>query len=448
MDTPSEAEVRRRLAAADATYEPFAPFSAWAHEPVGLGSWDDAAARLAEVRVRSSAEGVQVALDEVLRAAAVDTGAIEGLYAADRGFTHSVARHLISLDQAEAQAGPGFRRNFEAQLAGFERAVQLARGEEVITEAALRELHRVTCAGQDAYRVLTPVGWADLALPLGAYKTHPNHVQVGDGSFHAFAPVDRVPDEMHRLVEEMRSPSFLSAPATVQAAFSHHAFVSVHPFADGNGRVARLLASVWLLRAASIPLWVEAAERPRYIDALDAANRGDRIPFLRFVVAASLGLLREMALVIDTPPRPADPDVAETVAEEAAAAIAAEMQGLLGDLQGAFIVHPAPVTGPAPGDVWIPERATVALQGSPPGFPGVSSRGIAVGVAPGADDADRFCVLVFDRPSDGLLLREERLEAHTLLPRISPAGRRRLVQIAQLTMREAEVAHEDGRRGR
>lgn len=437
MDERSEDEVRRQLAAADAAYEPFAPFSEWAAEPVGLGSWDDAVARLADVRSRTPVEAVRAALGEVLRSAAVDTGAIEGLYAADRGFTRSVARNVISLDQAEAEAGPGFRRNYEAQLAGFELALHLATGDEVITEAAVRELHRVTCAGQDTYRVLTSVGFQALTLPLGAYKEHPNHVELADGSLHAYAPVDRVGEEMHRLVTEMRSAEFLSAPAVVQAAFTHHAFVAIHPFADGNGRVARLLASVWLLRAASIPLWVETTDRARYLDALVAADQGDRQPFLRLVTSLSLSLLRDLSVVIETPPRHLIDDSEDEAVEAAADVLAAEVQTAVGGVRSALVIHPASVVVPIPDGVRVPARASFVFGGVAADDQRANQRAVVVGVSRDSDDLSRFCVLVFDKPLGGRLLRREDLRADDLLPGPSPAGRRRLANVARLVAAEA-----------
>lgn len=439
MDDVADEEVRRQIAAADAAYRPFAPFSEWAAEPVGLGSWDDAAARLAEVRERTPVEAVRSALDEVLRAAAVDTGAIEGLYTADRGFTLSVARNVISLDQAEVEAGLGFRRSFEAQRAGFQRALQLATGDEVLSEAALRELHRVTCADDATYRVLTPAGVQERTLVLGAYKTEPNHVQLAAGTFHAYAPVDRVTDEVHRLVEEMHSPEFRAAPVVVQAAFAHHALTAVHPFADGNGRVARLVASVWLLRAASIPLWVETTDRDSYLDALSAADEGDRQPLLRLVTSLTLRLLRGLRVAVETPVEPSGPSAEESAAEAAAGVLAAEVQAALGAERSAFVVHPAPVTGPAPDGVWVPTRATVALEGTPTGFSGPSRRGLAVGIDHRADDLSRFCVLVFDAPFDGRLIRREDLEVDDLLPEMSPSGRRRLTDLARLVVAEARA---------
>lgn len=434
VNTPSDAEAAQRLEQADAAYQPFAPFSAWTAEPVGLGSWDHAATRLVAVRQRTPVEEVRAALDEVLRAAAVDTGAIEGLYAADRGFTLSVARNMISLDQAEVEAGIGFRRSFEAQLAGFELALQLATGDEVVTEAALREVHRVTCAGQDSYRVLTPAGVQERALRHGSYKADPNHVQLADGSFHSYAPVDRVPEEMHRLVTEMRSEAFLAAPAVVQAAFSHQAFTAVHPFADGNGRVARLLASVWLLRAASIPLWVEIADRERYFDALGAADRGDRQPFLRLVTSLTLSLLRELVVAVEDPGPPTGSSLEVRGAVHAADVLAEEVEGAA---VGLGRVHrPSPVSVPAPEGVDVPRGATFGYTGARGATGGVV---LAIGIDQRADELSRYCLLVTPVRDEHFTERRESFSKDELIPELSRAARRRMAVLARMVVAEGQI---------
>jgi len=58
------------------------------------------------------------------------------------------------------------------------------------------------------------------------------------------------------------------------AAMVHFEFVHIHPFIDGNGREARLLMNVVLMRAGYPPCYVLNAERRRYIDALEAAHKG------------------------------------------------------------------------------------------------------------------------------------------------------------------------------
>jgi Fic family protein len=51
-------------------------------------------------------------------------------------------------------------------------------------------------------------------------------------------------------------------------AHLHLGFVHIHPFWDGNGRMARLLANLPLLRSGHLPLVIDVSERKRYIDTL------------------------------------------------------------------------------------------------------------------------------------------------------------------------------------
>ncbi|MGL5866870.1 MAG: Fic family protein, partial [Dermatophilaceae bacterium] len=61
------------------------------------------------------------------------------------------------------------------------------------------------------------------------------------------------------------------------------AFVRIHPFADGNGRVARALASVFTYRRPGVPLVVFADQKDIYLDALEAADSGRPEAFVNFV---------------------------------------------------------------------------------------------------------------------------------------------------------------------
>jgi hypothetical protein len=68
----------------------------------------------------------------------------------------------------------------------------------------------------------------------------------------------------------------------VHAAWLHHRFTQIHPFQDGNGRVARALATIVFLRAGWFPLTIRdvAEERSRYLNALEAADEGDLLPLV------------------------------------------------------------------------------------------------------------------------------------------------------------------------
>jgi hypothetical protein len=88
---------------------------------------------------------------------------------------------------------------------------------------------------------------------------------------------------MDRLVGELRSSKFAAAHPVLQAAYAHYAFVAIHPFADGNGRVSRALASAYLYRRPGVPLVIFAYQKDDYIDALEAADAGVPDDFIRFV---------------------------------------------------------------------------------------------------------------------------------------------------------------------
>jgi len=92
---------------------------------------------------------------------------------------------------------------------------------------------------------------------------------------------------MQRLVEEMRSEAFLAAHPVMQAAYAHYGLVVVHPFPDGNGRVARALASTFTYRAISMPIMILSEHKSAYLDALEAADDGDYQQFVDFMLGRS-----------------------------------------------------------------------------------------------------------------------------------------------------------------
>ena len=185
----------------DAAYKPFPTFEAWASEAtVDIVRWERYNSSL-----NNAPKGPEVldrALQIAKRAAALDTGAIEGLYEVDRGFTYSVAVEASAWEVALAQKGERVRPMFEAQLHAYDYVLDLATKAEPISEAAIRALHEEVCRAQDTYRVMTAIGPQEQALPKGQYKILPNHVRTRKGTDHSYAPVDVTPAEMARLVGE------------------------------------------------------------------------------------------------------------------------------------------------------------------------------------------------------------------------------------------------------
>lgn len=310
MNEPNGALSEDELRQLDAGYEPFPSFEDWlTRNHVDEEEWSAFREIIRIRREELSDEALGHARQFVIRAAAVDTGAIEGLYKTDRGFTFTVAQQAPHWEKGLAERGPLAPALFEAQLRTYELVLDAVTKARPVTEAWIRRLHEELCSPQETYLVHTPVGPQLHPLPRGEYKRYPNHVRQRDGIPHAYAPVDRVADEMHRLVAELQSERFQAAHPVLQASYAHYALVVVHPFADGNGRVARALASTYFYRELSLPLVVLDEQDSEYFDALAAADGGDWQPFVSFIAARGIDAvqLADDELSMDSA---ATPDVA------------------------------------------------------------------------------------------------------------------------------------------
>ena len=76
-----------------------------------------------------------------------------------------------------------------------------------------------------------------------------------------------------------------SAPSTPEAAFEgHFRLTAIHPFSDGNGRAARLLMNLMLIRGGYPPVTVRLEDRKIYLDTLERGSLADDLgPFLSFM---------------------------------------------------------------------------------------------------------------------------------------------------------------------
>lgn len=153
-------------------------------------------------------------------------------------------------------------------LAGERWAKSAARRRDLLDDAFLRELHRRMFGATWK--------WA------GAYRATEKNIGI--------APA-RIAEEVRKLVEDTKAQlAGRVAPLDEIAARFHHRLVWIHPFANGNGRHARLLTDLILAANGAEPFtWgrgdlEHAGEaRERYLAALRAADARDLAPLLAFV---------------------------------------------------------------------------------------------------------------------------------------------------------------------
>lgn len=103
----------------------------------------------------------------------------------------------------------------------------------------------------------------------GAVKTPPN-----------FAKVPALVDNFLQDLKKTR------AHPIQKAAHLHHRLVEIHPFTDGNGRVARLLTNLFLIRNGYPPIVLRKEDRTKYYGHLRSADGGNLGPFANFTARA------------------------------------------------------------------------------------------------------------------------------------------------------------------
>ena len=77
-----------------------------------------------------------------------------------------------------------------------------------------------------------------------------------------------------------------------KSAYIHHELVRIHPFWDGNGRVARLLTNFYLMKKGYPPIVIQKEDRKNYYKSLNKADHGDLSQFATFIARAVNGSLQ------------------------------------------------------------------------------------------------------------------------------------------------------------
>lgn len=280
---------------ADALYRPLGGLEPWAEAPAA-----DVPAGPAGPAGDDRAWAGLLARGMLL-ATAHQSGALDLVHDGDPATALSLLRGASTLAAVAAAARPHVQANHEALRLAAE-----ATDDDLASQAWIRRIHRVACRPQLTHAVGDATGVQDHVLAAGDYKHHPNHVRTASGGWIARAPVDRLGQEMQRFAELARSREFRALPAVTQAAYAHHAVGHIAPFADGNGRVARALASAHLLRAASTPFLVFSHESAAYDRAVAMADAGDPAALVDFVALRCRVLAGHLAELRTTGPGTAD----------------------------------------------------------------------------------------------------------------------------------------------
>jgi len=259
--------------------------------------WNEQAQRL-----RSSGE-FKTFMERLRREIAIETGIIERLYTIDRGVT----RLLIEQGINESLIPHGMTDRpirqvislIQDQEAAIEGLFDFVGGQRTLSTFYIKQLHQLLTQSQDSTEALVPSTGQIINVPLiqGDWKRQPNNPMRSDGSIHEYCPPEQVASEMDQLVEWHHRHSTQQIPPEVEAAWLHHRFTQIHPFQDGNGRVARCLASLVFIQSGWFPLVLTRDDRAVYIAASEQADEGDLATLIKlFSKSQKQAFIRSLGL--------------------------------------------------------------------------------------------------------------------------------------------------------
>ena len=228
----------------------------------------------------STPDAYKAFTDRLIRRWSIETGIIEGIYDLDRGVTETLVQDGFAADYIQR----GSTNKEPAEL------IEILKDHEDASKTVddwikhgipirknyIRGLHKQILRSQHTYTATNQAGNSvQVPLPKGEFKSEPNSPTRPDGKLHQYCPPAFVESELDNLLDWYSAYEREGYHPLLLAAWLHHRFTQIHPFADGNGRVGRAILTWHLVKSRYFPVIISRDDRPEYIDALEQADAGN-----------------------------------------------------------------------------------------------------------------------------------------------------------------------------
>ena len=173
---------------------------------------------------------------------------------------------------------------------------QVIKDELPVSQGLIKELNALLLLGVTYTEAISETG-EKVKKPAtpGQYKRLPNHVLQADGTIHHYTEPLQVPDEMEQLCQWINEHLAAQHPL-ITGAIAHYNLVRIHPFDDGNGRGARILMNLILIKKGYPPAIIRNEQRRQYLTTLHEADRSHLQPFLVFIADS---LIKTQQIIIE-----------------------------------------------------------------------------------------------------------------------------------------------------
>ena len=188
--------------------------------------------------------------------------------------TYGQTELLLLFGKVSGEAEMKDFEEMKASNVGLKMMTEVAKGKMPLTETFILQLHHTLL--REDYTVYTtlPGGLqSSYIVHAGSYKTRPNSVITRYGDRFEYASPEETPALMNDLVnwynEAEQSEKYTP---TELAALFHYRYIRIHPFEDGNGRIARLMVNYILSRHDWPMIVVRNRDKQAYLEALHQSD--------------------------------------------------------------------------------------------------------------------------------------------------------------------------------
>lgn len=219
-------------------------------------------------------------LNRLKRQHAIETGVVEKLYDLNEGITQTFIKEGFVesyLQHGDTNISPKkLMAHLKDHFDAIDFIFDLVKDDRPLSKSFICELHQLLTQNQETTDAVDSLGnIIQVELLKGKFKEQPNNPSRVDGTKYMYCPPVHVESEIDKLLILYNKLVKNEVNPIIISAWFHHAFTQIHPFQDGNGRLARLLSSLILIKNGLFPLTIRRDDKVKYIDALEKADRGE-----------------------------------------------------------------------------------------------------------------------------------------------------------------------------
>lgn len=188
--------------------------------------------------------------------------------------TYGQTELLLLFGKVSGEADMKDCEEMKASNVGLKMITEEVKEKHPLTETFIRQLHHTLL--REDYTVYTtlPGGiQSSYVVHAGRYKTRPNSVITRYSERFEYASPEETPALMHDLVQWYNDAESNGNYTAVElASLFHYRYIRIHPFEDGNGRIARLMMNYILSRHGWPMIVVRSRNKHSYLEALHQAD--------------------------------------------------------------------------------------------------------------------------------------------------------------------------------